>query len=91
MEALVDLALLALLTVLAIGIVVDDAIVVVENTTTHLNKGLNSKDAALDMQRRLPQFKMIYISPYHIMFLCYIILYTNISIMCLYPNILHIS
>lgn len=33
--------------VLAIGIVVDDAIVVVENTTTHLNRGLNSRDAAI--------------------------------------------
>lgn len=33
--------------VLAIGIVVDDAIVVVENTTTHLNKGLTSKQAAI--------------------------------------------
>ena len=32
--------------VLAIGIVVDDAIVVVENTTRHLDRGLNSKDAA---------------------------------------------
>ncbi len=33
--------------VLAIGIVVDDAIVVVENTTRHLDKGLSSKDAAI--------------------------------------------
>ena len=33
--------------VLAIGIVVDDAIVVVENTTTHLNSGLSSKEAAV--------------------------------------------
>jgi hydrophobe/amphiphile efflux-1 (HAE1) family protein len=33
--------------VLAIGIVVDDAIVVVENTTTHLNRGLNPRDAAI--------------------------------------------
>ncbi len=33
--------------VLAIGIVVDDAIVVVENTTRHLADGLNSKDAAV--------------------------------------------
>lgn len=33
--------------VLAIGIVVDDAIVVVENTTRHLDRGLNSKDAAI--------------------------------------------
>lgn len=33
--------------VLAIGIVVDDAIVVVENTTTHLNRGLSSRDAAI--------------------------------------------
>ena len=33
--------------VLAIGIVVDDAIVVVENTTRHLDAGLNSKDAAV--------------------------------------------
>lgn len=34
--------------VLAIGIVVDDAIVVVENTTTHLNRGLKPKDAAIE-------------------------------------------
>ncbi len=33
--------------VLAIGIVVDDAIVVVENTTKHLDTGLSSKDAAI--------------------------------------------
>lgn len=33
--------------VLAIGIVVDDAIVVVENTTRHIDQGLNSKDAAI--------------------------------------------
>jgi hydrophobe/amphiphile efflux-1 (HAE1) family protein len=33
--------------VLAIGIVVDDAIVVVENTTRYLDKGLSSKDAAI--------------------------------------------
>ncbi len=33
--------------VLAIGIVVDDAIVVVENTTRHLEKGLSSKEAAV--------------------------------------------
>ena len=33
--------------VLAIGIVVDDAIVVVENTTTHLDRGLKPKDAAV--------------------------------------------
>ena len=33
--------------VLAIGIVVDDAIVVVENTTRHLADGLSSKDAAV--------------------------------------------
>ncbi|TWU62734.1 efflux RND transporter permease subunit [Crateriforma conspicua] len=33
--------------VLAIGIVVDDAIVVVENTTRHLEDGLSSKDAAV--------------------------------------------
>ena len=33
--------------ILAIGIVVDDAIVVVENTTRHLNRGLSSKDAAI--------------------------------------------
>ena len=33
--------------VLAIGIVVDDAIVVVENTTRHLANGLNAKDAAV--------------------------------------------
>ncbi len=33
--------------VLAIGIVVDDAIVVVENTTRHLSLGLNSRDAAV--------------------------------------------
>ncbi len=33
--------------ILAIGIVVDDAIVVVENTATQLSKGLNSKDAAI--------------------------------------------
>ncbi len=33
--------------VLAIGIVVDDAIVVVENTTRHLADGLNPKDAAV--------------------------------------------
>lgn len=33
--------------VLAIGIVVDDAIVVVENTTRHLEAGLSSKDAAV--------------------------------------------
>ena len=33
--------------VLAIGIVVDDAIVVVENTARHLDAGLNSKDAAV--------------------------------------------
>ena len=33
--------------VLAIGIVVDDAIVVVENTTRHLDRGLSSKDAAI--------------------------------------------
>ena len=33
--------------ILAIGIVVDDAIVVVENTTTHLQRGLKSKDAAI--------------------------------------------
>ncbi len=32
--------------VLAIGIVVDDAIVVVENVETHLSKGLNPRDAA---------------------------------------------
>ncbi len=34
--------------VLAIGIVVDDAIVVVENTTTHLNRGLKPKEAAIE-------------------------------------------
>ncbi len=33
--------------VLAIGIVVDDAIVVVENTSRHLDLGLNSKQAAI--------------------------------------------
>ena len=33
--------------VLATGIVVDDAIVVVENTTRHLDRGLNPKDAAM--------------------------------------------
>jgi len=33
--------------VLAIGIVVDDAIVVVENTSRHLDRGLNSKDATV--------------------------------------------
>jgi len=33
--------------VLAIGIVVDDAIVVVENTSRHLERGLSSKDAAV--------------------------------------------
>ncbi|WP_417849157.1 efflux RND transporter permease subunit [Thalassoglobus sp.] len=33
--------------VLAIGIVVDDAIVVVENATRHLEKGLSPKDAAV--------------------------------------------
>lgn len=33
--------------VLAIGIVVDDAIVVVENTARHLDAGLNSRDAAV--------------------------------------------
>ena len=33
--------------VLAIGIVVDDAIVVVENTTRHLDRGLSPKDAAI--------------------------------------------
>lgn len=33
--------------VLAIGIVVDDAIVVVENTTTHLKRGLTSREAAV--------------------------------------------
>ncbi len=33
--------------VLAIGIVVDDAIVVVENTTRHLDRGLKPKDAAI--------------------------------------------
>ena len=33
--------------VLAIGIVVDDAIVVVENTMTHLNRGLQPKEAAV--------------------------------------------
>ncbi len=33
--------------VLAIGIVVDDAIVVVENTTRHLDRGLNPKEAAI--------------------------------------------
>ena len=33
--------------VLAIGIVVDDAIVVVENTTRHLDRGLSSKEAAI--------------------------------------------
>ena len=33
--------------VLAIGIVVDDAIVVVENTSRHLDAGLRSKDAAI--------------------------------------------
>ena len=33
--------------ILAIGIVVDDAIVVVENTTTHLNTGLGSREAAV--------------------------------------------
>ena len=33
--------------ILAIGIVVDDAIVVVENTSRHLEDGLNSKDAAI--------------------------------------------
>ena len=33
--------------VLAIGIVVDDAIVVVENTTQHLDRGLKPKDAAV--------------------------------------------
>ncbi len=33
--------------ILAIGIVVDDAIVVVENTTRHLDAGLKSKDAAI--------------------------------------------
>lgn len=33
--------------VLAIGIVVDDAIVVVENTTRHLDLGLNPKEAAI--------------------------------------------
>ncbi len=34
--------------VLAIGIVVDDAIVVVENTTRHLDRGLSSKQAAVE-------------------------------------------
>ena len=33
--------------ILAIGIVVDDAIVVVENTATHLDKGLSSREAAV--------------------------------------------
>ena len=33
--------------VLAIGIVVDDAIVVVENTTRHLDRGLSPRDAAI--------------------------------------------
>nr|NIL98246.1 MMPL family transporter [Planctomycetales bacterium]NIP86398.1 MMPL family transporter [Planctomycetales bacterium] len=33
--------------ILAIGIVVDDAIVVVENTTRHLDAGLKSKEAAI--------------------------------------------
>ena len=33
--------------VLAIGIVVDDAIVVVENTARHLDAGLNARDAAV--------------------------------------------
>jgi HAE1 family hydrophobic/amphiphilic exporter-1 len=33
--------------ILAIGIVVDDSIVVVENTTRHLESGQNSKDAAI--------------------------------------------
>lgn len=33
--------------VLAIGIVVDDAIVVVENTSRHVDAGMNSKDAAI--------------------------------------------
>ena len=33
--------------ILAIGIVVDDAIVVVENTATHLDAGMSSRDAAV--------------------------------------------
>lgn len=33
--------------ILAIGIVVDDSIVVVEATTAYIEKGLSSKDAAI--------------------------------------------
>ena len=39
--------------VLAIGIVVDDAIVVVENTSTHIAKGLSSKEAAITAMQEI--------------------------------------
>jgi len=39
--------------VLAIGIVVDDAIVVVENTTTHLNRGLPPREAAVEAMNEI--------------------------------------
>jgi multidrug efflux pump len=39
--------------VLAIGIVVDDAIVVVENTTRHLEAGLQAKDAAITAMQEI--------------------------------------
>ena len=39
--------------VLAIGIVVDDAIVVVESTSRYINEGLNPKDAAIRAMREI--------------------------------------
>ncbi len=39
--------------VLVIGIVVDDAIIVVENTTVHLEKGLNGKEAAMEAMKEV--------------------------------------
>ncbi len=39
--------------ILAIGIVVDDAIVVVENTASHLDSGMSSKDAAVSAMNEI--------------------------------------
>jgi HAE1 family hydrophobic/amphiphilic exporter-1 len=39
--------------ILAIGVVVDDAIIVIENTERHVRNGLNSKEAALQTMREV--------------------------------------
>ena len=39
--------------ILAIGIVVDDAIVVVENTASHLDSGMSSRDAAVSAMNEI--------------------------------------